>query len=219
MDSDESDLISSTSELYTYSDNTSETTEDAMSDDTLTSNFSTCTSTPSNSSLSLASSTLYTPLAEDTDSSDDSDSSSSLCTRFDVTAKHHQLSKFAEIDPTLTKTLYQGGEMTVLESYILLMQYSLRHSLSKAAFSELLKVVSVHLPHSSLCCESLYVLQSKFQSIFADLKPKTYEYCSTCHAPASPEKAICSCSSRCSGQFIYIPVAPQLRRRIEGMHY
>ena len=37
--------------------------------------------------------------------------------------------------------VYPGAELTVLESYLLLFQYSLRHSLTKKAFSELLEVV------------------------------------------------------------------------------
>ena len=48
------------------------------------------------------------------------------------------------------KTLYQplneGAKLSILDSYFRLMQFSLRHSLTKQAFSDLLNVIGAHLP-------------------------------------------------------------------------
>lgn len=46
--------------------------------------------------------------------------------------------------------LYTGAKLTVIESYMKIMKYALRHSLTKQALSDLLILVDDHLPTSSL---------------------------------------------------------------------
>ena len=45
--------------------------------------------------------------------------------------------------------LYEGSEMTVYESHLLLFQFAVRHGLSSKAFEELLQVVSTHLTETA----------------------------------------------------------------------
>ena len=49
-----------------------------------------------------------------------------------------------------SEPLYTGAKLTVLDSYLLLYQFFLRHFLSKKAFSELITLISVHLPETTL---------------------------------------------------------------------
>ena len=60
--------------------------------------------------------------------------------------------------------LYPGSEVTILDSYILLYEYALR---LKEAFSELLQLVSVHLPSSVNSAKSVYLLQKYFEKHFS----------------------------------------------------
>ena len=45
------------------------------------------------------------------------------------------------IDEALYQPLYEGAKLSILDSYFQLMQFSLRHSLTKQAFSDLLNVI------------------------------------------------------------------------------
>ena len=46
--------------------------------------------------------------------------------------------------------LFEGSEMTILDSYLLLYQYALKHSLTKLAFQEMIELVNVHLPGATI---------------------------------------------------------------------
>ena len=63
------------------------------------------------------------------------------------------------VDPSFLQPLFEGSEVSVLESYLMLLQYSLRHSLTKKAFSELLDLVIAHLPNTAKCATSIYKLK------------------------------------------------------------
>lgn len=52
--------------------------------------------------------------------------------------------------------LYDGAELSVFDSYLLLYQYAIRHSITQKAFSELITLVSAHLPK-----EAKVVVQAK----------------------------------------------------------
>ena len=54
--------------------------------------------------------------------------------------------------------LYEGAELSVLDSHLLLYQYALRHCLTKQAFMELISLVDTHVPKDSKAASSLYKL-------------------------------------------------------------
>ena len=63
--------------------------------------------------------------------------------------------------------LYDGARINVIDSYILMLQYALKHSLTKKAFEKLIKLISVNLPtdanmpksiHQRKHCESVLKL-------------------------------------------------------------
>ncbi len=111
--------------------------------------------------------------------------------------------------------LYDHADLTVFDSYLLLFQYSLRQSLTKKAFGELIQLVSVHLPCSSKSAESLYKLKGLFMKTYEDIKHIPYRYCCKCHHLMETT----SCPSGCSAsveEFLHIPIQPQLKRKLEG---
>ena len=113
--------------------------------------------------------------------------------------------------------VYPGAELTVLESYLLLFQYSLRHSLTKKAFSELLEVVGAHLPPGKMT--SLYKLTKYFSELFSDINADNHYCCSNCYQPLPNDSD--TCTNECHANaldFIKIPIGPQIKRRLEGLY-
>ena len=117
--------------------------------------------------------------------------------------------------------LYEGAELSVLDSHLLLYQYALRHCLTKQAFMELISLVDTHVPKDSKAASSLYKLRKFFEEHFNDTKCHVYEYCAKCHRLLDSEMTGgAGCSSGCGGstvnQFIFIPVEAQLKKKLEG---
>ena len=113
--------------------------------------------------------------------------------------------------------VYPGAELTVLESYLLLFQYSLRHSLTKKAFSELLEVVGAHLPSGKMT--SSYKLTKYFSELFSDINADNHYCCSNCYQPLPNDSD--TCTNECHANaldFIKIPIGPQIKRRLEGLY-
>ena len=114
--------------------------------------------------------------------------------------------------------LYENADVTMLESYLLSFQYSVKHRLSKIAFSELLRLINVHLPQSTVYPTSAYQMKSFFMELFPHATPLIHEDCTYCLA-ALPDNGVCAtfnCPATGQGQFLTLPVAPQLRRILEG---
>lgn len=113
--------------------------------------------------------------------------------------------------------LYDGANITILESYLLLYQYALRHSLSKKALSDLLSVLNVHLPDQAKSAPSFYKLKKFFEVHFDDIESTVKYYCTKCHRQLESNSSTCpnSCGSSVSA-FLYVPVEPQLKRKLEG---
>ncbi len=116
----------------------------------------------------------------------------------------------------LTSPLYDGANIRVVDSYLLLFQFSLRHSLSGVGFEDLIKLVSVHLPSTSNCTGlSTHTLEKYFAEQL-NIKPQLKLYCDHCLRLFEDEG---KCPSDCDHgmkRFIYVPVANQLKNKLEG---
>ncbi len=110
--------------------------------------------------------------------------------------------------------LYPGAIISIFMTHLLLFQYSMRHSLTKKAMEELLKLISVLVPPGSAVPKSFGALKKFFVENFPELRPSMQHYCSTCHQLLSPQEE-CQCSTAVS-QFINVPLGPQLKARLEG---
>ena len=121
--------------------------------------------------------------------------------------------------------LYEGADLTVLDSNILLLQYALRNGLTQKAFSELLAIVAacncsctLILPSSAYVSRTVYKLKGFFTNRFPDVSAaQEYMYCSVCHQLLEETNR---CTNGCSAKmlrFLLVPVASQLRRMLEGL--
>ena len=120
-------------------------------------------------------------------------------------------------DDSFNRPLYENAKLTVFESYLSLLQYSLRHGLTKQASSDLLNLVGKHLPTESMI--SLHMLKKFFQDKYGDLSAfKSHYCCSSCHSPLSDKKATCptGCNMPAVTQFLSVPLEVQLVRKLEG---
>ena len=114
--------------------------------------------------------------------------------------------------------LYPGLHLTFYESHLSVFQFALRHRLTKLAFSDLLNLIDNHLPTTNSMV-SLYKLKKHFLHLYRDITYTPHFCCSSCHAALSTLES--PCPNNCEDEameFLSISVAPQLKRRLEGMH-
>ena len=115
--------------------------------------------------------------------------------------------------------LYRHADVTVFQSYILAFQYSMKHSPTQSALSDLLDLIKVHLPQDTSYLKSVYEMKGFFMNLFPHAAPMIHEYCSYCLSALS-SNGVCAmpnCPGTTKGQFITIPLTPQLRRMFEGV--
>lgn len=122
------------------------------------------------------------------------------------------------IDSTFHQPLYDGAKLTVFDSYLSLMQYSLRHGLTKQAFIDLLGLVGRHIPTNSIVF--LYKLRKFFQGTCGDVSFKIHYCCSGCHAPLCNLESTCpnGCDQAVALEFLVVPIENQLKRQLEGIY-
>ena len=107
-----------------------------------------------------------------------------------------------------------AADLTVFATYLLIFQYSVRHSLTKRALQKLLQLLSVLLPSGSALPKSVNALKSFFVQRFPDQKPLIRNYCSNCHQLLTQTEECCASKH----QFLTVPLGPQLEVRLEGQH-
>ena len=115
--------------------------------------------------------------------------------------------------------LYEGADITIFESYLLALQYATRHSLTKKAFEELLQLISIYIPASAQAPRSCHKLKRFFCGLFPGTSPIVHYYCSFCHSRLLEQESNCStngCPGNDKGQFISVPLGPQIKRIMEG---
>lgn len=117
--------------------------------------------------------------------------------------------------------IYEGAEVTIFESYILAFQFSVRHSLTKKAFSELLQLMSVLLPKSASFPTNITTVKRFLLKLFPHVSPVVHKYCTNClsvvQSDVSGTCAKDGCYSVSTEQFITIPLGHQIKKMMEGM--
>lgn len=117
--------------------------------------------------------------------------------------------------------LYPGAQLSPIQSRLLIFQYAIRHSLTTKAFTELLQLLSVHVPQGASVPKSVHRLKTLFLEAFPEAKANQHFYCSCCQRPI-PSTGDQRCSGNGGGGgrpvvFITIPLGPQIRRMMEGV--
>lgn len=140
------------------------------------------------------------------------------------TAKGDSVSGIPSLDghgSSLSKPIYPGALLTVLQSYLLVFQYATRHGLTTKAFMELLHLLTVHVPLGCSIPKSVHRLKCFFVQAFPHAKTTEHFYCSCCQRPLASVTATCSgegCSNESPAVFVTIPLGPQIQRLMEGMY-
>eukprot|EP00105_Crassostrea_gigas_P038741 XP_019922889.1 PREDICTED: uncharacterized protein LOC105328585 [Crassostrea gigas] len=135
-----------------------------------------------------------------------------------VETEKKEISETDEFDRN--STIYHGHHMTIYTSMVLILLYSMCHSISGAQLSDLLTMISLHClnPHPGL--KSMYT----FKRFFTDLQSpmKKHFYCSTCFCDVTVNEDVCP-NEKCQQQlslkkksyFIEIPVKHQVKTFLE----
>lgn len=115
-----------------------------------------------------------------------------------------------------SKPLYAGAppDLTEYTGYLLIFQYSVKHSLTGKALEEMLHLMATFLPSDSNLPKSVRQLKKFFLDIYSDQHPVMQNYCSSCHQLLEKEES-CVCEAG-SSQFVTVPIGPQLKARLEG---
>ena len=117
------------------------------------------------------------------------------------------------VDASVFSTaLYQGAGLTVFQSYLLVFQYAVRHSLTTKAFTELLMLLSVHAPQGAHVPKSVHKLKSFFVQAFPEAKMH-----STPILLLLPKCTGNGCGGGPPLDFITIPLGPHIKRMMEDM--
>ena len=125
----------------------------------------------------------------------------------------------SKVENDVKKYIYAGAKVTYSESLLLLLRYSLVHSLTKRVLEDLLRLMTLFLPsvEKSVIPTSVYVLNRAFVAAFPSVPVRKVLYCSTCQALLDGNSL---CGKRtCSGDvkdFVFISVSRQLKLKLEG---
>ena len=75
---------------------------------------------------------------------------------------------------------------------LLSFQYSIKHSLTKSAFSKLLQLFKVHLPTAGQYPRSVRQVKAFFMDLFPHTSPLVHEYCKYCLTALPPDDGTCA---------------------------
>ena len=53
---------------------------------------------------------------------------------------------------------------------------------------------------------------------FPDVQSRSHYYCTVCQSPLTGSESVCECEGSKVGRFITLPIGPQIKRMMEGMH-
>lgn len=115
--------------------------------------------------------------------------------------------------------LYPGADLSTFQSHLLVFQFAIRHSLTGKSLTELLQLLTVHLPQGAAIPKSVHQLKRFFVDNFPEAQAVQHVYCSCCQRSLASMEARClgnGCSGGTPSVFITVPVGPQLKRMMEG---
>ena len=115
----------------------------------------------------------------------------------------------------LKECIYEGSELTVASSCLLLKKFRMQHRLTDTAFADLLRLISLHCPRPNKCPTSPYLFDKQFGG--HKLPMVFHNFCSNYLCDVQDD---IKCPNPCCGvdlikfgaksQFIEVPIEPQL---------
>ena len=113
--------------------------------------------------------------------------------------------------------LYRGALITIVESTLAILMFSIRHKISRVLLKSFLELIAIHCIRRNNCLNSLY----KFKKFFSDVKTPLIRhfYCSKCKAKFDTEFCF-NCNSKIDmNYFLQIPVLAQLQKMYERPNF
>ena len=153
----------------------------------------------------------------ETDSDGDEDSDQSSSEEMDL--EH-------DVDHDMSDLIYPGASITTEESILSIMKFSIGHKCTYAATTDLLALVSLHLPPNSKKdnLKSLYFLKKAFSAKEqSDETVSVKEYCPNCCALFENESSSCEfCgkarASRDKNYFLSLDIREQIIEMFKGVY-
>ena len=94
--------------------------------------------------------------------------------------------------------IYEGTQLTLGESILLIMTFALTHNLTGKAFSDFLDVIRLHCKESNLLPSTVYELKQWYQGL--KIAPLKHYYCGECLLSLKEDTAVCP-NSKCNKRF------------------
>ena len=122
-------------------------------------------------------------------------------------------------DSIRSSKLYSSSCLTTVQAQLLIYQFVLRHSLSNKVFTELLQLLSVLLPRDATLPKTTYLFKKFLIEQFPEAQTRKHWYCTECQSPLESSESHCDCGETKVGRFITVPLAPQIKRLMEGIKW
>lgn len=118
--------------------------------------------------------------------------------------------------------LYTGSEITIAQCILLILSFSLRHTLTASAVEDLLKLLNVFLPSGNILPQSLYLFRKLFHDPSESLNvhifchncraciPKNNMHCPECNEISDPKRNITE-----GRYYISLSIEDQLRNILQ----
>ena len=156
----------------------------------------------------------------DIDSLDSSNSYASDCSSSTSEVASHCSENEWAPDNTIFQPLYNGAKMSSFDYHISLIEFTLKHHLTKQGYKDLLVLVARSLPTPNIAVTSEYVMRKYFTEAFETPQVSGHYYCSKCHYLFQSNDSMLQCPNKCNvkqDRFVLCDLAVQLKNKLSGM--
>ena len=125
----------------------------------------------------------------------------------------------AESTEKCSDILYNGTKISVLQYHSIILQYSLKHCLSKTAVNDLLTFIADLLPRPNKAARSIY-RHEKFFSVFEKQSfIEKHQFCTLCHHLFDETETLCpnECISTIEN-FLICDIESQIQSALSGIY-
>lgn len=184
------------------------------------SNFALTIETDNNiADISSSSPSDYSDLQSSSDIS--TSDTSSICSS--TSEDEHPLKYEKAAEPEEDRPLYDGSYHTAQSSSTAIMLFVMKHSLSREAFSDLLLLISSHLPETTFFTKSVYKLKETLKSSIGFQEPIVHHYCQACQMLCQDENTCnnvdCQRNNSKTLEFHDLQIEEQLKTMFKGLWF